>query len=294
LRRRPGIGRSDAVTAPYSAPQIVEGETLERQIMTTRMNRALRLCLTSLALGGLIAFAFVPTATAQWLPPWRAASPGEIERSLEAQGYGLIAPLVRRPGIYLADVSAGPAGYQRLVVDARSGQILERFMALGAPGRVWGPALAARDEEFGEPPPPGVGSPGFSGRPATAPAAKKSYGGSTNVHIPAAVSPYGAGEAPGGTKPKAKSASTEREPATTKPPSNPPLPPPAPREAATDGSGSQATKSVDPQDSHQPKIGSRPTEVDNVPPAAAPTTQGSSAEASDKPKVSIVPPGLFE
>jgi len=263
--------------------------------MTTRMNRVLRLCLTSSALGGLIAFAFAPAATAQWLPPWRAASPGEIERSLEAQGYGLIAPLVRRPGIYLADVSAGPAGYQRLVVDARSGQILERFMAPGAPGRVWGPAFAARDEEFGEPPPPGLGSPGFSGLPATAPAAKKSYGGPANVHIPAAISPYGAGEAPAGTKPKAKSVSTEREAATTKPPSNPPLPPPAPREAATpDGSGSPATKSAEKQDPHQPKIDSRPTEVDNVSPAAAPTTQGSSAEASDKPKVSIVPPGLFE
>ena len=97
-----------------------------------------------------------PTAAAQWLAPWQAASPGEIERSLEAQGYGLIAPLVRRPGIYLADVSAGPAGHQRLVIDARSGQILERFIA---PGRMWGPALAARDEEFGEPRPPGAEPP---------------------------------------------------------------------------------------------------------------------------------------
>ena len=55
---------------------------------------------------------------------------------------------MRRPGVYLADVSAGPAGHQRLIIDARSGQILERFPA---PGRNWGPALAARDEEFGEP-----------------------------------------------------------------------------------------------------------------------------------------------
>jgi hypothetical protein len=280
LRRRPGIGRSDAVTAPYSAPQIVEGETLERQTMTTSMSRALRLCLTSSALGGLVTFAFVPAATAQWLPPWRAASPGEIERSLEAQGYGLIAPLVRRPGIYLADVSAGPAGYQRLVVDARSGQILERFTA---PGRIWGPALAARDGEFGGPPPPGVGSPwspGFSGVPATATAAKKSYGGPANVHIPAAISPFGAGEAPAGTKSKPKAVANEREAAATKPPSTPPLPPPAPRDAAT----------------HlEPKIDSRPTEVDNVSPAAAaPATQGSSAEPTDRSKVSIVPPALFE
>src|ERR1700722_17099643 len=101
--------------------------------MATRMNGSLRFCLAGAAIGGLVAFSPVPTARAQWLPPWGGASPVEIERSLEAQGYGLMAPLVRRPGVYLADVSAGPAGYQRLVVDARSGQILERFMAPGAP-----------------------------------------------------------------------------------------------------------------------------------------------------------------
>jgi hypothetical protein len=190
----------------------------------------------------------------------------------------LIAPLVRRPGVYLADVRAGPAGYQRLIVDARSGQILERFVA---PGRMWGPALAGRDE-FGQPL-PSVGSPwspGFSGLPAATPAAKKSYGGPANVHIPAAISPYGAEEAPAGTKPKAKSVSPEREAAAIKLRSTPPLPPPAPREAATpDGSGS--TKSADTQDSYQPKIDSRPTEVDT-------------AEPTDRPKVSVVPPALFE
>ena len=97
--------------------------------MATGMNGSLRHCLASSALGGLVAFAFIPAATAQWMAPWRAASPGEIERSLEAQGYGLIAPLVRRPGIYPADLSAGPTDRQRLVIDARSGRILERFIA---------------------------------------------------------------------------------------------------------------------------------------------------------------------
>ena len=125
--------------------------------MTIRLNGALSRCLAGSALGGLIAFSFVPAAMAQWLPPpWRAAFPGDIERSLEARGYILTAPLMRRPGIYLADVSAGPAGYRRLIIDARSGQILESFPASG---RTWGPALAARDEEFGEPPAQGVGGP---------------------------------------------------------------------------------------------------------------------------------------
>jgi hypothetical protein len=256
--------------------------------MATRTNGPLRFCLAGAAIGGLVAFAPVPLARAQWLPPWGGVSPGEIERSLEAQGYGLIAPLVRRPGVYLADVSAGPAGYQRLIVDARSGQILERF----APGRMWGSALAARDEKVGEPP-PGAESPwgpGFFRVPATAPAANKSYGGPASVHIPGAISPYGAEDAPAGTKPKSKSVSANREAAATKPPSTPPLPPPAPRDAATpDRSGSPATKSVENDDRHQPKI-----EVDNASRAAAPATPGSSAEPTDRPKVSIVPPALFE
>ncbi|HEY3621404.1 MAG TPA: hypothetical protein VGL12_03230 [Roseiarcus sp.] len=262
--------------------------------MAIRMNGSLRFCLAGSAIGGLIAFAYVPTATAQWLPPWRwAPPPVDIEQSLEAQGYVLTAPLMRRPGVYLADVSAGPAGYQRLVVDARSGQILERFIA---PGRMGGPALAARDEGFGEPqrgdagPPAG---PGFSA--AAAPTGKSAYSGPASIHIPAAVSPYGPGEAPAGTKPRPKSVSTERKAPPTKLLSTPPLPPPAPREAARpNGSGLPASRPAEKHDWDQPKIDSRPTEVDKVSPAAPPTTQGPSVDPGDKPKVSIVPPALFE
>jgi hypothetical protein len=264
--------------------------------MATGMNGSLRFCLAGAAIGGLVAFAPVPAARAQGLPPWGGASPGEIERSLEAQGYGLIAPLVRRPGIYLADVSAGPAGYQRLVVDARSGQILERF---AAPGRMWGPTRAARNEEFGEPQPVGVGPPrssGFSGRPApAAPSGKSAYGGPANLDIPAAVSPYDHGEAPAGTKARAKTNSTERKAPATKFASSPPLPPPAPREAArANESGSSASEPRKAQELDQPKTEPRPAEVENAPPAAAPTTQASPAEGSDKSKVSIVPAAAFE
>ena len=239
--------------------------------MTNRMNGALTRCLAGSALGGLMVFAFVPAAAAQWLaPPWRAAFPGEIARSLEAHGYMLTAPLMRRPGIYLADVSAGPAGYERLIIDARSGQILERFLAAGqVSGQVWGPAFASRGEEFGEPPPPGTGGPPLSGEllnePRHAAPAKKSARGLANIHIPAAISPYGEGEAPAGAKPKPEPFSTERRPSAARPAAptfNPPLPPPAPREIA------KADESASP---------------------AAP-----SVEASDKPKVTIVPPALFQ
>jgi hypothetical protein len=266
--------------------------------MTIRLNGALSRCLTGSTLVALFGFVFAPPAMAQWLPPpWGAAFPGEIARSLEARGYVLTAPLTRRPGIYLADVSAGPAGYQRLVIDARSGQILERFTA---PGRTWGPALAARGDQFGESPAQGVGGPSlggaFSNPPGGSPPAKSAYGGSGNVHIPAAISPYGPAAAPLSAKPKLKVASTEHKiPATKALLINPPLPPPAPREAArADEPGPPQTQPAANEDSGQPHVPSHPAEADNASPAAAPATQGSSTEASDKPKVSIVPAAPFE
>lgn len=231
--------------------------------MTIRINGALARCLAGSALGGLMVCAFVPAASAQWLmPPWRAAFPGEIARSLEAQGYLLTAPLMRRPGIYLADVSAGRGGYQRLIIDARSGQILERFLAPGQmSGQAWGP-FASRGEEFGEPPPPEAGgmplSGGLPNEPGLAAPAKKAARGLANIHIPEAISPYGSGEAPAGAKP----VSTRHKPAAVRPPAfSLPPPPAAPHEMAKAGdSGSPA------------------------PPAA------SSGEANDEPKAGVTPP----
>ena len=204
--------------------------------MTIGMNTALRRRLAGSVLGGLIAFAAVPAAMAQWLPPWRAmAWSGDIAGRLQAQGYVLIAPLQRRPGVYLADVRAGPAGYQRLVIDDRTGQILERF---GSPPGNFGPAYAVRYNEFAERPPPGVVQspygPGFSDGPNGGPAARSAYSGPTNARIPSAISPFDLPLAPLSTKSKPKSAATARKipPAAVPPVVGPPLPPPAPREAA--------------------------------------------------------------
>jgi hypothetical protein len=290
--------------------------------MTTKINAAARRRLAGATLGGLIAFAAVPAAMAQWLPPWRAMAPyGDIAQRLEAQGYVLIAPLQRRPGVYLADVRAGPAGYQRLVIDDRSGEILERFMA---PPRSYRPEFAARYDQFGQNPPPGAvqppSGPGFSDAPNGGPTA--------NVHIPTAISPYGPQSAPASTKPKPpQSAVTARKiptaktaPAAGAPPAvGPPLPPPAPREAA------KPEELAPPAPKPEPKIESPPGESENASaapaapeanpqtvkiepqpeaqtqpqdsapdPTAKPAAPGSSVEASEKSKVSIVPPALFE
>ena len=233
--------------------------------MTIGKNTALRRRLAGSVLGGLIAFAAVPAAMAQWLPPWRAmAWSGDIVGRLQAQGYVLIAPLQRRPGVYLADVRAGPAGYQRLVIDDRTGQILERF---GFPPRSFGPAYAVRYNEFAERPPAGVvqlpSGPGF---PDSGPAARSAYSGPTNVRIPSAISPFDSPLAPLSTKSKPKSPATARKisPAAVPPAVGPPLPPPAPREAAKpDESGPPAPKP-------DPKVDSAPDDRENASSASAP------------------------
>ena len=66
---------------------------------------------------------------AQALPAFRRVSPGEIAQRLRAEGYVLIGPLHRSDTVYLADVDGGPVGRERLVIDAWSGEILQRFVA---------------------------------------------------------------------------------------------------------------------------------------------------------------------
>jgi hypothetical protein len=252
--------------------------------MTLRISGTLRRCLAGSALGGLITFTAVPAAMAQWLPPWRAASPGYVEQRLEAQGYLLIAPLQRRPTVYLADVSAGPGGYQRLVIDAWSGTILQRFVA---PPRRWGPVLAARDGEFAAPALPGFVGPGpsggFSTMPNTSSPAKSAYGGPSNVHIPSAISPFGSPEAPSATKPKPKSnATTPNKVPETKPtaasPAAAPLPPAAPPEARPDAP--TAPNAPGNQDSDKPNSSSPPTEVETAPPASREGAKDDASTAS--------------
>ena len=54
-------------------------------------------------------------------------SPEEIERRLAESGYVVTAPLIQRGDVYLADVIVRGEGPERLVIDAQSGRILERY-----------------------------------------------------------------------------------------------------------------------------------------------------------------------
>lgn len=245
----------------------------------------LRVSFAGSAIAGFIAL--ISPATAQWAPPWGAVWPGEMERGLKTEGYVLTAPLMRRPGVYLADVSSGPGRYQRLIIDAKSGRILESFPASA---RILGATFADRDDSFGEPQ-PSVGrplNPRFFGVPAAAP--PLTYPGPASLHIPTAISPYGAG-ATNGTRAQLKATSIEHKVSGIKTArnTNPPLPLPAPREAAkADEPGVLASKL------YQPPTDDRPHEVQKVRPAAPRPSQDASTETSDKPKVNIVPPALFE
>jgi hypothetical protein len=110
-----------------------------------------RYSVSAASLAALTVMAVVPQAKAQW-SPFGASQPGEIVQRLQAEGYLLLGPLVRKETVYLADVRAGPRGRERLVIDAWSGEILQRFVARR--GRN-GLGFVLEGGDFNEPPPLG-------------------------------------------------------------------------------------------------------------------------------------------
>ena len=158
--------------------------------MTQGLNRILRRWTTRSALGALLGFAIAPAAEAQWF--LGSAPPGEIEERLRAQGFALAGPLYRRSSVYIADVNAGPAGHERLIIDAWSGEILQRFVVRR--GRL----RQGFGGEFAEPLPPGVVGP---------PPASEFF----------SVAPVGAPEEPTRPKLKPKATATNRQPTQTAP-----------------------------------------------------------------------------
>ncbi len=108
---------------------------------------------------GVAACVSTAAAQAQWLPPFGAAPPHEIAQRLRAEGYVLLGPLYRNQTVYLVDVDAGPAGRERLVIDAWSGEVLQRFLIRRRhPGRRGGSPeyyVTQGGGDFGGPPPLG-------------------------------------------------------------------------------------------------------------------------------------------
>ena len=167
-------------------------------------NATLRRLLAPLALAALPTLAAATAANAQWFPPpsaaspyeyvqWfppiGAASPQEIAQRLRAEGFVLVGPLRRNDTVYLADVNAGPAGRERLVIDAWSGEILQRFVARSPyPRPGVGGGYVIERGEFDSPPPlaPPPARDFFVGPGGNGSLA---YGGPANARIPETVGP---------------------------------------------------------------------------------------------------------
>jgi hypothetical protein len=194
-------------------------------------NATLRRLLARLALAALPTLAaatgadaqwFPPTGAlpreyVQWFPPMGAASPNEIAERLRAEGFILVGPLHRNDTVYLADVNAGPAGRERLVIDAWSGEILQRFVPRNPnsrPGAAGGYVIERGEFDIPPPlaPPPArdffVG-PGGSGNLA--------YGGPANARIPEAVGPISPLERTPRTRVRQRPATSRHAPAESKP-----------------------------------------------------------------------------
>lgn len=88
-----------------------------------------------LAAAAAVLLAISPAAKAQGLFSFfdGGPSPYDIERRLDAGGYVLTGPLIRRGDVYLADVAVGRGDSERLAIDAETGRIIERFRARRAP-----------------------------------------------------------------------------------------------------------------------------------------------------------------
>jgi len=68
-----------------------------------------------------------PSAQAQMFD-WDWPLPqSQIERMIQASGYRLSGPVIRRGSVYLADVLGRKGDPERLVIDAHDGRLLQRF-----------------------------------------------------------------------------------------------------------------------------------------------------------------------
>jgi hypothetical protein len=261
-------------------------------------NGKMRVFTTRAALVAFTALAGVSTAGAQWFPPIGAAAPREIVERLRADGYVLIGPLQRRETVYLADVNAGRAGHERLVIDAWSGAILQRFVYRPRYARPGSGGFVVEGGEFDYPPP--LGPPPmrefYNGGPGNF-----AYGGPPDAREPA-------GPPESYTRPRARSrpGSTSHKPAETKPTSTATAPPAQPAgEGAAPATveappgvappGSPTAPNSAPQTTQTPQAPT-PAMAETQPKSAPPPARPASAPApkpgakpTDKPKVNDVP-----
>lgn len=125
----------------------------ELRQMTIRSNfLAARAQIATLALAASLLSLGTTSVRAQWLFNWdQGLSPMQVERMVSASGYRLTGPVARNGSVYLANVLGRENDSERLVIDARSGRLLERFRAARRPQYAMAGASAG---DWSSPPPP--------------------------------------------------------------------------------------------------------------------------------------------
>jgi hypothetical protein len=85
----------------------------------------------AIALAAALVSLGAPCAQAQLFNWDSALPPTQIERMIQASGYRLTGPVIRRGPVYLANVLGRDNDPERLIIDAKEGRLLQRFPAAG-------------------------------------------------------------------------------------------------------------------------------------------------------------------
>jgi hypothetical protein len=206
--------------------------------------------------------------------------PDEIERRLAAAGYFVTGPLTLRGDVYVADVVVRGGGPERLVIDAQSGRIVERYRgradrwreAAAPPPSAWGDDQSLWDG----PRPPNAVGPGAAPPPDAFSPPRSSVLEAPKEAKPKIVE----------TKPKPTPKPTPVANVNNPPPAAVVPPPPAPKTTASPTvSSSPAAAPASP--SPAPSAAAAPT---NPPPAAAPPSPPPSIEAAKADTPSLAKP----
>jgi hypothetical protein len=95
----------------------------------------------------LAAFAAAPAAQAQGFLSFGEASPRDVVDGLYEQGYTVRLPMIRRGDVYVVDAVSASRRPMRLIVSARDGHVLQRFVSAPRFGDDQPGAARWRDEE---------------------------------------------------------------------------------------------------------------------------------------------------
>jgi hypothetical protein len=101
----------------------IRSKTLLANALSSRPRAA------TLAFAAALLWLGAPAAQAQWFSSDSALPATQVERMVQASGYRLTSPVIRNGPVYLADVLGREDDPERLVIEASSGRLLQRYRA---------------------------------------------------------------------------------------------------------------------------------------------------------------------